>query len=98
MKPYTDTLSYKETTCLVTMVENNTNPMECGCGKGCKSRYPCLKIYVNYTRLNNNQVSTLLHENENFGEVGFLNVPYYSIVFIAVSSFQIKEAKLAPEL
>jgi hypothetical protein len=62
--PFTRVSTFCDTMCEVTSASTHMADSTCSCGKGCDSRYPCIKIQVQYTDLLSGIHNASIHENE----------------------------------
>ncbi|XP_066296779.1 calcium-activated potassium channel subunit beta-2-like [Branchiostoma lanceolatum] len=60
----TNSLEFQETTCTTNQSYLTGQNIDCGCGKNCRSNYPCLRITVTHV-LNNATVDAVLFDTES---------------------------------
>ena len=62
--PYRKVSAFLPALCLPFSVDVDQIGRKCSCGKGCTSRYPCVRIHVTYTHHKLSPQRALLYENE----------------------------------
>lgn len=64
IKPFKDTLSYKDSNCMTYDKKYNESlQMSCSCGGTCLSTYPCVKVYVWYFTEEGENITSMLQES-----------------------------------